>query len=157
MSVVISTRSPRRARALTSFKSAGTCPRAGSIRTTGSISPVGRMTCSTTSPPVIAISYSLGVAETNNRRSNFFSHSSNRSGRLSMALGRRNPCSTSVLLRLKSPANIPRICGTVTCDSSRISRLSCGKKSRRVVGVSPGCAPRDGASNSRSPSSIPPP
>src|SRR6266567_1548686 len=58
-----------------------------------------------------------------------FAHSSNRSGRLSRALGRRKPCSTRVSLRLWSPANMPRSCGSVTCASSTIMRKSSGKKS----------------------------
>ena len=47
---------PRSARLRTSPSSAGTCPAAGSMRTPGSISPVGRITCSTTSPPDMPIS-----------------------------------------------------------------------------------------------------
>jgi hypothetical protein len=50
-----------------------------------------------------------------------------RSGRLSSALGRRKPCSTSVCLRLRSPLYIPPICGTVTWLSSMIIRKSSGK------------------------------
>ena len=49
-------------------------------------------------------------------------HSSNRSGRLSSALGSRKPNSTSVSLRERSPLYIAPICGTVWCDSSTISR-----------------------------------
>ena len=54
-------------------------------------------------------------------------NSSNRSGRLSMALGSRKPWSTRVRLRDMSPSYIPPICGTVTCDSSMTSRKSSGK------------------------------
>ena len=46
------------------------------------------------------------------------SNSSNLSGRLSSAEGRRKPCETSVSLRARSPRYIPPICGTVMCDSS---------------------------------------
>ena len=49
-------------------------------------------------------------------------NSSNRSGRLSMALGSRKPCSTSVDLRDRSPSYMPWSCGTVTCDSSITTR-----------------------------------
>jgi hypothetical protein len=42
------------------------------------------------------------------------SHSSKRSGRLSMQDGRRKPYSASVALRRKSPRYMPPICGTVT-------------------------------------------
>ena len=69
-----------------------------------------------------------------------FSHSSKRNGRLSRALGRRKPCSTSVSLRLWSPANMPRTCGSVTCDSSTIMRKSSGKKSMQRVGRLAGLA-----------------
>ena len=54
-------------------------------------------------------------------------HSSNLSGRLSSALGRRKPNSTSVSLRERSPLYIAPICGTVWCDSSTTSRKSSGK------------------------------
>ena len=54
-------------------------------------------------------------------------NSSNMSGRLSSALGRRNPYSTSVNLRARSPLNMPPICGSVTCDSSTTTRKSSGK------------------------------
>ena len=49
------------------------------------------------------------------------------SGRLSRALGRRNPNSTSVSFRVLSPSYIPWICGTVTCDSSITQSQSSGK------------------------------
>ena len=52
VSVVTSTRSFRSARVLISLTRSGTCPRAGLTWITGSTSPVGRITCSTTSPPV---------------------------------------------------------------------------------------------------------
>ena len=52
------------------------------------------------------------------------SNSSNLSGRLSSALGRRKPYSTSVSLRARSPRYIAPTCGTVWCDSSRIMRKS---------------------------------
>ena len=40
--------------------------------------------------------------------------------------------------RDKSPANIPPICGTVTCDSSSTRTKSGGKKSMSVCGREPG-------------------
>ena len=55
------------------------------------------------------------------------SNSPNCSGRLSSADGRRNPYSTSVSLRERSPRYIAPICGTLWCDSSITSRKSFGK------------------------------
>lgn len=40
---------------------------------------------------------------------------------------RRNPCSTSVTLRERSPSCMPRICGTVTWLSSMMQSMSLGK------------------------------
>ena len=37
-------------------------------------------------------------------------------------LGSRKPCSTSTSLRWRSPLYIALICGSVTCDSSMMSR-----------------------------------
>ena len=48
-------------------------------------------------------------------------------GRLSIALGRRNPKSTSVFLRERSPSYMPPICGTVWWDSSMKQTKSSGK------------------------------
>ncbi|CSI92128.1 Uncharacterised protein [Vibrio cholerae] len=69
-------------------------------------------------------SYSLGVADTKMVCGANASNSSNLSGRLSKAEGRRKPNSTSVSFRERSPLNIAPICGTVTCDSSMISKPS---------------------------------
>src|SRR5215216_4193399 len=80
--------------------------------------PVGRTICSAMRL-LVRSSYSPGVADMNTIWSTFLMNSSNRSGRLSSALGSRNPNSTSVSLRVLSPSYIPWICGTVTCDSSR--------------------------------------
>ena len=63
VSVVTSVRSPFAARLRISFSRSVTCPRAGLMWMTGSTSPVGRMTCSTTSPPVFSSSYGPGVAD----------------------------------------------------------------------------------------------
>ena len=52
---------------------------------------------------------------------------SNASGRLSIALGRRNPYSTSVSLRARSPPHMARTCGMVWCDSSTTRSKSFGK------------------------------
>src|SRR3546814_9860269 len=49
---------------------------------TGSMSPVGRITCSVKTPPVRPISHGPGVAETNTDSGRICSHSSNLSGRL---------------------------------------------------------------------------
>ena len=54
-------------------------------------------------------------------------NSSQRSGRLSIALGSRKPWSTRLRLRDMSPSYMPPICGTATCDSSMTSRKSSGK------------------------------
>ena len=53
--------------------------------------------------------------------------SANLNGRFSLAEGNLKPYSTSVSLRARSPLYIPRICGTVTWDSSIIVRKSSGK------------------------------
>ena len=77
------------------------------------------MICSTTAPPLSRSSYSAGVAETKITCPTRPLNSSNRSGRLSSAEGSRNPKSTSVCFRDRSPLYIPFNWGTVTWDSSR--------------------------------------
>jgi hypothetical protein len=62
----------------------------------GSIRPVGRMTCSTKTPPVRSISHGPGVADTCTVCGRMPSHSSNLSGRLSTQDGRRKPNSARV-------------------------------------------------------------
>ena len=64
VSVVTSTRSLRATRSRISFSRSSTCPRTGRTSIGGSIRPVGRMTCSTTTPPAFVSSYGPGVAET---------------------------------------------------------------------------------------------
>ena len=56
----------------------------GLISTGGSISPVGRITCSAKTPPVCSSSQGPGVAETATVCGRIASHSLKRSGRLSM-------------------------------------------------------------------------
>ena len=107
----------------------------------GSISPVGRITCSTKTPPVRSSSHGPGVAETKTVCGRIASHSSNLSGRLSMQDGRRKPNSERVDLRMKSPRNMPPTCGTVTWLSSTISSAFGGMYSNRVGGGSPGLRP----------------
>ena len=68
----------------------------GLISTGGSISPVGRITCSAKTPPVCSSSHGPGVAETATVCGRIASHSLKRSGRLSMQEGRRKPYSASV-------------------------------------------------------------
>ena len=94
---------------------------------TGSSKPVGRMICSTITPPARVSSYSLGVADTNTVCGVRVSHSSKRRGRLSRADGKRKPKSTKVSLRERSPFHMEPIWGTVWCDSSTKRRKSLGK------------------------------
>ena len=54
VSVVISTRSSRSARARTSAMRSSTCEEAGRTVIFGSMRPVGRMICSATGPPASA-------------------------------------------------------------------------------------------------------
>ncbi len=98
-----------------------TCPFVGRICTSGSTRPVGRTICSTTFDEWRS-SYALGVADMYTVWCTRSVNSSNFSGRLSIALGRRNPCSTSTDLRERSPSYMPPIWGTVTCDSSITTR-----------------------------------
>ncbi len=90
VSVVTSTRSPCFTRRLTSDIKSSTWWMAGRTSICGSTSPVGRTSCSTTWP-VCSASYTEGVAETNTLWRITFSNSSKRSGRLSIAEGRRKP------------------------------------------------------------------
>ena len=99
------------------------------------------MTCSTKTPPVRSISQPPGVAETCTVCGRMASHSSKRSGRLSMQEGRRKPYSASVALRRKSPLYMPPICGTVTWLSSVKTSALSGRYSNRVGGGSPGLRP----------------
>jgi hypothetical protein len=90
VSVVTSTRSLTCTRAVISDMRSSTWVDAGRTSICGSTSPVGRTTCSTTCPWCVR-SYSDGVAETKTLRFIMPSNSSNLSGRLSSAEGRRNP------------------------------------------------------------------
>ncbi len=79
------------------------------------------MTCSTTWFECSS-SNALGVAETNTVWETRSTNSSKRSGRLSFAEGRRNPCSTRTSLRERSPAYCPCSWGTATWLSSITQR-----------------------------------
>ncbi len=126
VSVVTRTRSSRSTRNSICSSRSSIWPLVGLTITWGSTSPVGRMICSTTES-TLDISYGPGVADMymvcpiRSRNSSHFR------GRLSMADGNRKPCSTSVRLRDMSPSYMPPICGTVTWDSSMMSRKSSGK------------------------------
>ena len=125
VSVVTSTRSPASVRSRIRDSRSSTCVLAGRTSTCGSTSPVGRTTCSTTAPACCS-SYGPGVADTNTACGAIASNSSKRRGRLSSADGSRNPYSTSVSLRERSPRYMPPSCGTVTWLSSMISSASDG-------------------------------
>ena len=66
------------------------CPSIGCISTSGSISPVGLISCSTTCP-AWSSSYFAGVADTHIICPTLWSNSSNLSGRLSYAEGSLKP------------------------------------------------------------------
>ena len=70
----------------------------GRMITVGSIRPVGRTTCSTKLPCVRSISYGPAWPRRRSSAARSASNSSNFSGRLSSADGRRKPYSTSVSL-----------------------------------------------------------
>ena len=112
----------------------------------------GRTICSTTCVDTSS-SYGLGVADRNTTWLTFSMNSSKRSGRLSIADGRRKPCSTSVSLRERSPSYWPCSCGTVTCDSSTTHEVVVGEVvEQRVRHLARRRARRGGASSSRCPS-----
>ena len=92
-------------------------PLVGRRTTSGSTSPVGRITCSTTCADSSS-SNGPGVAETKIVWGVRDTNSSKRSGRLSTAEGSRNPCSTSTSLRERSPSYCPWSWGTATWLSS---------------------------------------
>ena len=94
--------------------------------TSGSTIPVGRTICSTIAAEC-SRSYSPGVADTNTICGVIERNSWKVCGRLSIALGSRNPKSTSVDLRERSPSYMPPICGMVWCDSSMKQTKSSGK------------------------------
>ena len=64
VSVVTKTLSLRLARSRISPSRSSICPFTGRISTSGSTRPVGRITCSTTTPADRVSSYGPGVAET---------------------------------------------------------------------------------------------
>ena len=109
VNVVTSTRSFISALFLICCRRSLTWVFAGNILTIGSTSPVGLIICSTTLPLHLSISYSEGVAETNNTCLTIDSHSSKRKGLLSRAEGSLKPYFTRVSFRDLSPAYIPRI------------------------------------------------
>ena len=90
VSVVTRTRWSLSTRRRISFMRSSICPSVGRTSTSGSISPVGRMICSAMLT-LLASSNSPGVALTKMSCGTLSRNSSNRSGRLSSALGRRKP------------------------------------------------------------------
>ena len=141
VSVVTRTRDPRCVVTRISASRSSTWCSTGRTSVTGSISPVGRITCSANVPPVRSISHGPGVALTKIVCGRSASHSANFSGRLSMQDGSRNPNSLKMDLRAKSPRSMPPICGTVTWLSSTISSAFSGRYSNNVGGGSPGLRP----------------
>ena len=139
--VVTRVRIPKALTRRTSSSRSSTCVCTGRISITGSSNPVGRMICSVNTPPVCSISHFAGVAETKTDCGRMASHSSNFRGRLSMQDGSRNPCSASVILRLKSPLYMPPICGMDTWLSSANTIALSGINSKSVGGGSPGERP----------------
>ena len=87
-------------------------------------------------------SHADGVADTATDCGRIMSHSSNRSGRLSMQDGSRKPYSASVALRRKSPLNMPPICGTVTMafvgEHQRVVGDVFEQRRRRLAGAAAG-------------------
>ena len=126
VSVVIKTRSCFLTRSRISSSTSSTCVVAGRTSNSGSTKPVGRTTCSTICE-LFSSSYSAGVAETKMLRRILRSNSSNRSGRLSKAEGSRNPYSTRVSLRERSPRYIACNCPIKTWLSSKNIRASGGR------------------------------
>ena len=97
-----------------------------------------------------------GVAETKIVRGARRSHSSNFSGRLSSADGRRKPNSTSVSLRERSPLYIAPSCGIghvrFVDHQQRVGRQVVEQRRRRLARRAPGQVPRvvlDAAGSSR--------
>ena len=91
VSVVTSTRSRRSTRSRIACSRSSIWPRTGRTSIGGSVSPVGRTICSTTTPPARASSYGPGVADTKTVCPARASHSAKLSGRLSSAEGSRKP------------------------------------------------------------------
>ncbi len=131
--VVTSTRPPAATVASMRTRRSSIWPVVGRMSTSGSTSPVGRMTCSAMLV-LCSNSNGPGVAESMMVWPVLATNSSKRNGRLSRAEGKRNPCSTSVSLRDRSPAYWPCSWGTATWLSSSTTRKSFGKKSSRVYG-----------------------
>ncbi len=104
------------------------------MSTVGSIRPVGRITCSMKMPW-------CAPSPSRRRRADIGRLRPERVPFLELQRpvvdrrGRRKPNSASTLLRLKSPRNMPPICGTVTWLSSQISSEFLGKYSNRVGAV----------------------
>src|SRR5262249_38621125 len=99
------------------------------------------ITCWAKMPWACPISHGPGVAETPTVCGRMASHSSNRSGRLSMQEGRRKPYSASVALRRKSPRYMPPSWGMVTWLSSTKTSALSGTYSNSVGGGSPAFRP----------------
>ena len=110
-------------------------PRPGAPRSRGSMSPVGRMICSTTTPPDCSSSRTAPAwRETKMVCAASSQNSSKRSGRLSSAHGSRKPYSTSVCLRARSPWYIAAdLRHRRRATRRRSVRKSSGKKSSRRV------------------------
>ncbi len=142
--VVTSARSPRATQVRSSSTRSATWPFRGRTSISGSTSPVGRMICSTT-PFEIFRSNGPGVAETKTSSGTRARNSGNFRGRLSRQEGSRQPNSTRLSLRLRSPLYIPWSWGTVTWDSSRnaeeVLREEIEQRVRRLAGTATGEVP----------------
>ena len=150
VSVVTSTRWSSSARTRISPTRSSIWPLVGRTTISGSIRP-GRAARSARRPAWRPRSRTaLGVADRNTTWLTFSMNSSNRSGRLSIADGSRNPCSTSVSLRDRSPSYWPWSCGTVCVrlvDAPRGSRRGSSRAACTASGRRRGR--RGGASSSR--------
>ena len=126
VSVVTRARSPRSVSCRISSIRSSIWPSVGRTSIDGSTTPVGRISCSTIRS-LRSSSYGPGVADMWTTWFRWPSNSSNVSGRLSSADGRRNPKSTRISFRVRSFLYIPTTWGIVMCDSSTTSSQSGGK------------------------------
>ena len=143
MSVVTSTRSPAGGPLADLLEQVRHLrPRRRRLRSPGSSRPVGRITCSTTSPPVLLQFVRPGRGRDEDHLVDLAAPTPRTAAAgcpARWAAGSRaRPASPCGCGRRRTS---PRICGTVTCDSSTNSRKSSGKKSNSVSGGRPGGRP----------------
>ncbi len=118
-------------RLLISWSRSSICPSTGRTSITGSRSPWARITCSIGCRR--ALTHTAQSCGDIDSLVNVSFKSAKVSGRLSSALGNRNPCSHEHFFLALSPLYMPRSCGMVMCDHQQTAKNH--RESSRVASL----------------------